>query len=232
VDLAAAGIDFLVTPDPTPDDRGLPAQTVSQFLDAYNLQVAINGDFFDPWRDFGPLDYYPHTQDLVTVRGLAISDGQIYTRGYSRNFDTVFISANNRVAFNRPNNDDDNAISGTPMIVENGGVAPMRRTGFVLQNHPRTAIAIDALGRTLILIAVDGRQPNYSEGVSLIELAEIAIEYGAHQALNMDGGGSVSLTIAGPGGAPLILNSPIHNRIPGRERPIGNHLGIYALPPE
>jgi len=29
-------------------------------------------------------------------------------------------------------------------------------------------------------------------------------------------------------GRPVQLNSPIDNRIPGRERPVANHLGIYA----
>ena len=80
----------------------------------------------------------------------------------------------------------------------------------------------------MIVIAVDGRQPNYSEGVNLAELAEIAIEYGAYTALNLDGGGSTTLVIEGESGRPELLNSPIDNRIPGRERPVENHLGIYA----
>jgi len=36
--------------------------------------------------------------------------------------------------------------------------------------------------------------------------------------------------IKGPDGAPLLLSSPIHTRIPGRERPIADHLGIIAPP--
>jgi exopolysaccharide biosynthesis protein len=39
-------------------------------------------------------------------------------------------------------------------------------------------------------LIVDGRQPNYSEGVTLPELAQIAIDYGAYTALNLHGGGS------------------------------------------
>ena len=75
---------------------------------------------------------------------------------------------------------------------------------------------------------IDGRQPGYSEGVSLGELADLMIEYGADHAINLDGGGSSTLVVEGTDGTARILNSPIHGRIPGRERPVANQLGIYA----
>ena len=53
------------------------------------------------------------------------------------------------------------------------------------------------------------------------------IDQGAHMAMSMDGGGSSTMVIEGDDGLPEILNSPIDNYIPGRERPVGNHLGIY-----
>jgi hypothetical protein len=46
--------------------------------------------------------------------------------------------------------------------------------------------------------------------------------------MNLDGGGSSTLAVEGANGRPEVLNSPIHQRIPGRERPVGNHLGIFA----
>ncbi len=27
---------------------------------------------------------------------------------------------------------------------------------------------------------------------------------------------------------PVIMNRPIHTRVPGRERPLGNHIAIFA----
>ena len=80
----------------------------------------------------------------------------------------------------------------------------------------------------MIILLVDGRQPNYSEGVTMAELVGILREYGAYSALNLDGGGSTTLAIEGESGEPVLLNSPIDNRIPGRERPVANHLGIFA----
>ena len=78
---------------------------------------------------------------------------------------------------------------------------------------------------------VDGRQPKYSEGVTLWELAEITLEAGADIALNLDGGGSSTMVMRGDSGT-NILNAPFHTNIPMRERPVGNHLGIFALPLE
>ncbi len=61
------------------------------------------------------------------------------------------------------------------------------------------------------------------------ELAEIVLQHGGYQALNLDGGGSTTLAMQGQDGEPEILNAAIHGRVPtGRERPVGNHLGIYA----
>jgi hypothetical protein len=88
---------------------------------------------------------------------------------------------------------------------------------------------VDARGETLWLIVVDGRQRNYSAGVTLVELVDIILELGADAALNLDGGGSTTLVMEGTRGA-VLLNSPIHTRIPMRQRPVGNHLGVYALP--
>ena len=42
---------------------------------------------------------------------------------------------------------------------------------------------------------MDGRQPGWSAGVRLPELAELMLSRGAVTALNLDGGGSTSLAI-------------------------------------
>jgi exopolysaccharide biosynthesis protein len=83
--------------------------------------------------------------------------------------------------------------------------------------------------RKLLLFVVDGRQPNYSEGVTIAELTELICEYGGWTALHLDGGGSSTLVREGENGVPVVVNWPIHGRHPpGRERPVANHLGIFA----
>ena len=117
-----------------------------------------------------------------------------------------------------------NAISGDRMIVRGGKpVAGLDDT----TPAPRTAIGLDGSGERLIIIVVDGRQPLYSSGATLKELADYMVLYGAETALNLDGGGSSTLVFEGLFGTARVVNSPIHTRIPGRERPVGNHLGIF-----
>jgi exopolysaccharide biosynthesis protein len=83
-------------------------------------------------------------------------------------------------------------------------------------------VGLDREKRTLLLFVIDGRQPNYSEGVTLPELAQIAIEYGSNEAFNLDGGGSSTLVTEDQSGKPQVLNSPVHGSVPGLERPVGN----------
>jgi exopolysaccharide biosynthesis protein len=114
------------------------------------------------------------------------------------------------------------------MLVVNGQIAD----GLDDQElDPRTAVGINRNGRYLILVVVDGRQPFYSDGATFQQLAQLLIDFGARYAMNLDGGGSSTMVVQGEDGQPLILNSPIDNYIPGRERPVANHLGIFLKKP-
>ena len=59
---------------------------------------------------------------------------------------------------------------------------------------PRTALGIRADG-SLLLVTVNGRNPGISVGMTLEELAELMIELGAVDAMNLDGGGSTTMVI-------------------------------------
>jgi hypothetical protein len=230
VDLDAPGISLFVTPGTPTGEYEQTARTTSDFLSRYDLQVAINGDFFHPFYERGPLDFYPKSGEGIDMHGLSISGGEMYSNGFATGaFETMYISVDNEVTFSVPDFEPFHAISGNWLLVENGQFNPPNE--FVrdsLVQQPRTAIGLDVNEDTLILMLVDGRQPNYSEGITVAELASLLIEYGAHTALNLDGGGSVTLVVEGEDGSPQVLNSPIHTRIPGRERPVANHLGVYA----
>lgn len=229
IDLDTPGLSFLVTPH-TPTERyDQKGRTTSQFLDEFNLSLAINADAFAPWYERSITDYYPHEGDPVNLKGITASNGDVYTVGYGDGVPpTVYISADNIVTFNYSPTAPYNAVSGLHTLMIDGEIAYIPPQEYQSQRHPRTAVAIDQSGRTLIFIVVDGRQPNYSEGVTLAELTDIAIDYGAWSAINLDGGGSTALVMADDAGQPVTLNSPIHTRIPGRERPIGNHLGVLV----
>jgi hypothetical protein len=226
VDLGAPGIGSLVTPPEPFAGRDLRARTTSMFLRTFRVQVAINGSFFQPWQSNGPFDYYPHAGDPVDVVGLTLSEGRAYGAAMP-SYPTLSLTKDNRAAIGPPLHQAWNALSGGPMLVDRGSA----RTVPGSDPQPRTAAALDKGARHLMLFVVDGRQPNYSEGVTLAELANIILDHGGYTALNLDGGGSSTLAIEGPDGQPQVLNTPIHGRVPpGRERPIANHLGIFARP--
>lgn len=231
VNLDTPGIGLLVTPPNPAAGRELRASTTSQFLRRSGVQLAINGDFFEPWWDNGPLDYYPYVGSPVDVVGFAASRGTVYSQGVP-NHPTLYLSADNQASFDKPIGEVYNAISGNLIFVQDGQPYQVDLSAAYHQDrHPRTAVALDETGRTLILIVIDGRQPGYSEGVSMAELADIVIEHGGYAALNLDGGGSSAWVIEDDLGEPAALNAPIHNHIPYLERPVANHLGIYALAP-
>jgi len=69
---------------------------------------------------------------------------------------------------------------------------------------------------------VDGRQPEWSIGMTLPELADLMISLGAEAAINLDGGGSSSFVFRMPDGRE-ITNRPSD----GRWRPVGSSLGVY-----
>jgi exopolysaccharide biosynthesis protein len=97
------------------------------------------------------------------------------------------------------------------------------------ERDPRTGLGFNKNGRWLYLVVVDGRQPFYSSGATFDELADVLLAHGAHFAMSLDGGGSSTMVIKGADGQPIILNSPIDQYVPGRERPVANHLGIYFV---
>ncbi len=223
IDLHTDGISFLITP---PDDRKsdmpLNARTTSTFLRDYNLQIAVNGGEFSPWHSNSLLDYYPHVGDPVAPTGFSASRGKRYSEG---NRPVLYIAENNIAQFNKPRSKIYNAISGSHMLVIEG--EPIEGLDSE-RPAPRTALGVDFGPDRLVIVVVDGRQPFYSEGATLTQLADLLIEYGVYTAMNMDGGGSSTLVIENERGKAEVLNSPIDSHIPGRERPVANHLGVYV----
>ena len=115
------------------------------------------------------------------------------------------------------------AVGGGPFLVRDGKIAvdgeaegfDLRE--FVVKRHPRTAVGVTRDNK-LLVVTVDGRQEQ-SRGVSLNELAAMMQHLGAVNALNLDGGGSTGLFVAGG-----IVNGPSD----GRLRPIADSLLIYG----
>jgi exopolysaccharide biosynthesis protein len=74
--------------------------------------------------------------------------------------------------------------------------------GFAENRHPRTMIGTAEDG-TIWLVTVDGRQPEHSAGMTLVELRDFARRLGLANALNLDGGGSTTMWVQGQ-----VINRP------------------------
>ena len=85
--------------------------------------------------------------------------------------------------------------------------------------HPRTIAAIKS--GILNLFVIDGRQPGYSDGMTMAESALYLRMLGMEQAINLDGGGSSTCYVRLPGQErSALLNVPSD----GFERSVGNGL--------
>lgn len=90
---------------------------------------------------------------------------------------------------------------------------------FGERRNPRTLAGVTEKGK-ILLVTVDGRQPFYSVGANFKESARLMKALGAVDAVNLDGGGSTTMTV----GSKLV------NRTSDAagERPIGD--AIVILP--
>lgn len=96
-----------------------------------------------------------------------------------------------------------------------GGSSRRHRNGA--SRHPRSALGFN--DEKLFLIAIDGRQPGYSMGMTLYEMGTFFSELGIKHAINFDGGSSSTLWAL-----ERVANSPAH----GYERRIFNVAMIRA----
>ena len=119
-----------------------------------------------------------------------------------------------------------NIIGGGPQLIKNGRVeitnaAEKILPAFVSDFHPRTAIARLKSGQ-ILLVAIDGRQPGVSAGMSLTMVADLLLEFGAVEAINLDGGGSTTMVIRNK-----LVNKPSDAT---GERPVSDAILIFPRP--
>lgn len=112
-------------------------------------------------------------------------------------------------------------IGGGPQMIVNG-VKDIPNTTFCTDRHPRTAVGFNRDSTKVFLFVVDGRQPGYSVGTSLFELADYMLEWGVYQGMNFDGGGSSTMLVRHE-----VKNKPSD----GTERAVANALLIISHAP-
>ncbi len=112
------------------------------------------------------------------------------------------------------------AFGGGTLLLKDGVKTPI--THNVSGNNPRTAIGTNSDGTVVYLLTVDGRQ-NTSRGVTLETLADICIEMGMANALNLDGGGSTAMV------AKTLSNDALHHiNSPSEKRKVINGVAVTS----
>lgn len=119
----------------------------------------------------------------------------------------------------------DQVAGGGPMLLQAGKPAidwdsAGFSQGFANNRHPRTAVGRTRSG-DLWFVVIDGRQP-MSAGANLSETAQIMLDLGCVDAINLDGGGSSTLAILG-----VTLNRPSD----GQERKVANGILLFGPAP-
>ena len=191
------------------------------------FDLVVNGDFFEARgvRDAEGGKSVYRTGLWAAVVGTAVTDGMVWSVGTNAT-PCLAVHQDRRVTIESlklPAPDDWEVVAGNTLLVKNGRPVPHAAK----TRHPRMAVGLDATGRRLFLVVVDGRKPKTAVGMSFDELAAECVRLGCRQALNLDGGGSSLLAVRDAvTGQFHILNQPTD----GHERPVANVLGITIAP--
>lgn len=234
IDLDTPGLHLVGTRGDRSGGGEFVATPTSAFVREHGLVLAINTDYFLPFDGGHLLDkpFVPAPGQGVTAEGLAIADGRLDSDARSGDLrvNAAFcVDARGRAAIVRGAcaRGTRLGVGAGPLLLLGGQRQPREasRADYYDKPEPRSAIGLDRARRRLWMVVADGRQPGYSEGMTLDALTAVFEQLGADAAMNLDGGGSSTLA-ARVDGRVRTLNSPIHTGIPGRERAVANQLGV------
>ena len=223
VDLTAPGVRVVGTPESLLAPRvagGAPTwRTTTDFARAVGAEVAINANYYDIFHG------------AFTTCGLTMSQGRVWRSAYvDRRLDcwaSVGFGPRGRVAMfdsrgkvygPAPERWMREVVTGSPRVLANGEVLTYTAPRHALVPNPRTLLGVSADRRTLYLMVVNGRE-GANKGMTCMDAARVLRDFGASDAINLDGGGSSTMYIRGEGG---LVTRPADRM----ERPVANHLGI------
>ncbi|GEM_PF-2147192 len=196
VDFADENIEpAVVIAETAPDDDTKVGRTDPRRLAEHpRLMAFVNTNPWTPWSPTYPTD--------VHILGLAATEGTVHSQHREV---SIWTDEKGRIHIGEPEDSDIQEGAGgfqkilkeAQIIVEQGGAV-----------HPRTAIGVNKAGNQMCLVVADGRQPEFSEGMTLGELALFMQELGCWNAANMDGGGSSVIGVVNENGEIEILNNP------------------------
>lgn len=191
-----------------PENYGGVGLTLEEMVIKYDALGGINAGGFkdDGGNGFGGMP-----------EGLTIIDGVCYNSDMGMAYPIAGLDANGMLHVGYYNYDDcvglgiKHAVSFGPILITNGEPAPEHTLASSV--NPRTAIAQRGDG-AIILLVIDGRQV-HSIGATYQDMVNMLLDYGAVNAINMDGGSSTVMHYGG-----VYVNSCSADN--GQPRPLPN----------
>lgn len=228
IDLADPSVGIVVTGVAPAGDGDAVLTSTDVWAAEQGVQLAVNANYF------GTL-----SGGRADIVGLSASDGQIISgaRSFNGTYDPAALILPNRTArIGRFSSADVlmqgsvDAVAGVgastsdgdpgSLLVDDGVNLGATARVAPADRNPRTGLGVSQDGKRLVIMVIDGRQPGWSDGVTLSQLADLMIEFGSFDAINLDGGGSSSLVY--DDGTERIFNRPSD----GTFRGVANHLGV------
>lgn len=173
----------------------------SEIASANNAIFAINGDYYGFRNDGVVIRNGTLYRDEPARDGLAL-----FGDGTMKSYNEEEVAAEDLLAQGVTN-----TFSFGPVLVKDGTAVQdfdnvKIDTNFgnrtIDEANPRTGIGIISPNH-YVFVVVDGRQQNYSRGMTLNEFANLFEDLGATEAYNLDGGGSSTMYFMG-----RVVNSP------------------------
>ena len=241
VDLSNPRIRLIGTPPdkdhgkPMPDYPSMKIQTrrmrvwdymLARRAEKLDMRLAVNASPWRPWTK-------PYNHKYACNTGLTVYEGRIVAVPEVRTVPSLVVYNNGKADMLPVKVGDQvknirTALSGFDFVLRNGKHEANKNKSLA----PRTFYGLSKDRKTLYILVVDGRQEKISMGMNYSEGAGFMQFLGAHDAINMDGGGSTTL-VAYSKGKMQLINDPSDAKYAPEKlkykstRHVATSLGIY-----
>lgn len=191
-------------------------ELISTYAKRFDIDIAVNGEAGTTPGKTAPLGTW--TGNYV-VNGTVIKNEDSENRPfvYFDKTGTMYYSPEKEVVttFDEKMY---NVIWGRFDLLCKGKLAISPKDATQKNPYPRTVVGMDASGKNVFLMIVDGRNPDHSMGMTMEECGKILLEVGCYNAMACDQGGSSAM---------YLKNYEIITRpADGTERVVYTHLGF------
>ena len=155
--------------------------TSKYYMENYNAVVGVNASFYN--------------METGEPTGLLVMDGVKYHNSNNWPFFAVLKDGTAMIAdaskWSSVESQVQEAVSGPIWLVKDGKIIADANSDYYVTRASRTCVGVTRTGKVVVMV-LDGRQEPFSCGGTSAEIAQIMLEAGCINAINLDGGGSTT----------------------------------------